>query len=683
MILISSALQKGDFHTALPLIQGKASDLLSQLTLPDQWTPLHYACQHGRIDVAQQLITNFQYSIENQDSKGHTPLHIAAVYGQLEVVRYLLTVIFESKISGLGLKVDSDAETINLIYQHEISNTHSDLCGNTPLHTASTHGQLDIVQLLTGEIGCDPNHTNSEGLSCLHMATQHGHLSLVKYLLDEAGCNMTLEDEHGRTPSYLAAGMGYLDILKYLIEEKGADPHFKTTDFIMAAGKSLLHTASREGHLEMVTYLVEHHGCDPSCQDENGITPLHYASRNGCLNVVQYLVDTHRCDPLHPDSRKLTPLHLAAVTGQLAVIKYFTVTHHCDPQLRSAQNVIPLHFAAIYGHLDVVKFLIEELNCNPNSTDSSGQTPLHDASINGHLDIVIYLVDRCRCDPMVVDVHGQTPQELARLAGHPQVNYYLSVITDTLPSSPMPSDMWSPPGHSHSYLYMWCLKYANSSQFFASLLIEHLRKIYLASKDVYCTTWKNGILFAYENGTKAMIDVSEQTSRVYLVMQCVKGSELDLVEKRSLLISKIKSLTRKICLEIRIMECLFQPQKRYPPEITQEIPCSEVAHSIKSNSQHILVSSTQHILLSDLLHFDSLQVLGGSLFEEIFRNRESELSVPAETLHAVCKAVSINKTLQDSLQRKARNSQLTFKCLFIELHKYTIFPGGDLYVSRK
>ena len=178
------------------------------------------------------------------------------------------------------------------------------------------------------------------------------------------------------------------------------------------------------------------------------------------------------------------------------------------------------------------------------------------------------------------------------------------------------------------------------------------------------------------------MEVSEQTSRVYLVMQCVKGCELHLVEKRCLFISKIKSLTRKICPEIRIMECLLQPQKRYPPDITQEIPCSEVAHSIRSHSQHILVSHKNITLLTDLLHFDSLQVLGESLLEEIFRNRESEEKVPAETLHSVCEAVSINKTLQENLQRKARNSQLTFKCLFIELHKYTIFPEGDLYVSR-
>ena len=442
----------------------------------------------------------------------------------------------------------------------------------THLHYAAIGGNLVVVKFLIENMNYNPNCRDDFGKAPLHYASMNGHLNVVQYLVDTHHCDPMHLDKQKLTSLHLAAANGQLEILKYYTTTCHCDPQVKTVE-----DATPLHHAARSGYLKVVKFLIENMNCNSNSTDICCKAPLHYASMNGHLNVVQYLVDTHHCDPLYPDKLKFTPLHLAAHKGHLETIKYFTVTHRCEPQVKSAQNITPLHIAAKNGHHDVVKFLIEDLNCNPNSTNSSGQTPLHNASNGGHLDTVIYLVDRCQCDPLAVDSNGLTALELAKVSSHLQVYYYLSVITDTLPSSPMPSDMWSPPGHSHSYLYMWCLKYANSSLFFASLFIEHLRKMILISEDVHCTVWKNGTLFAYKNGTKAIMEVSEQTSRVYLVMQCVKGCELHLVEKRCLFISKIKSLTRKICPEIRIMECLLQPQKRYPPDITQEIPCSAIA----------------------------------------------------------------------------------------------------------
>ena len=131
--MISTALESGDFHTALPLLENMTSDQLSQLTLPDKCTPLHYACRHGRVDVAQQLITHCKYSIESKDGKGRTPLHTAAQYGQVSTLKYLLY--------NLSMNEESSPSTLEL--------NHKDESGNTPLHTACVHGQLDIVQLLT------------------------------------------------------------------------------------------------------------------------------------------------------------------------------------------------------------------------------------------------------------------------------------------------------------------------------------------------------------------------------------------------------------------------------------------------------------------------------------------------------------------------------------------------------
>ena len=265
--LIFTALESGDFHTALPLLENMTSKQLSELTLPDKCTPLHYACRHGRVDVAQQLITHCKYSIESTDGKGRTPLHTAAQYGQVSTLKYLLHYLFINE-EFLSFKLTFDrflAHTLTFLFQRKLSDRHRDQSGNTPLHTACVYGQLDIVQLLTREISCDPNATVNEGLSCLHLAAQHGHLPLVRYLIEEVGSDVTLKDEHGRSSTYLAAGGGHLDILKYLIGEKGADPHYtssrelKCPELSVASSRSLVHTASYNGHLHVVRYLVEQH----------------------------------------------------------------------------------------------------------------------------------------------------------------------------------------------------------------------------------------------------------------------------------------------------------------------------------------------------------------------------------------------------------------------------------------
>ena len=454
-IMISTALESGDFHNALHLLENMTSDQLLELTLPDKCTPLHYACQHGRVDIAQQLITHCKYSIESKDVKGCTPLHTAAQYGQVRTLKYLLNNIF--------------VEDINLSSNHKsnlqcLLDSHRDQSGNTPLHTACAHGQLDIVQLLTREIGCDPNGTNSEGLSCLHLATQHGHLPLVRYLIEEVGSDVTFEDGHGRSPTYLAAGGGHLDILKYLIREKGADPQYTTSkewntaEFSIASCRSLVHTASREGHLHVVRYLVEQHGCDLSHKDDKGVTPLYLAHQLGHMDIVayldaiKYLVGINHCELLGLDQGNNLPLHLdthrghldtikffiedlkynpnccsilketslrnASQNGHLDVAKYLIDIHHCDPLCPDKDNNIPLHFAALNGHLDIVKFFIEDLKCDPNCKGNFKTTSLHRASQNCHINVVKYLVDIHHCDPLCPDEYSNTPLHLAALNGH-------------------------------------------------------------------------------------------------------------------------------------------------------------------------------------------------------------------------------------------------------------------------
>ena len=450
---------------------------------------------------------------------------------------------------------------------------------------------------------------------------------------------------------------------------------------------SPLHSATLYGHLEVMKYFISVHNCDPQVRTAWNATPLHYAAYNGHLDVVKYLVVVHHCDKLCLDDDKQTPLHLAAKYGQLEVVKYLTTIQHCYPEVKTAQRDTPLHYAAYNGHLDVVQFLTDDLKCDANCANTRGETPLHDASKKGHLEVVKHFIEVSLCDPLLKTNDGLTAEDFALSSGHLQIQFYLSIVSAPFLPSSRPENLWCTGKPNHTHLYTWGMKCSNAQQFFTSryaLLIQYI-KSKSSTENVQCTVWQKGILIVYENGTRAVIEVVDQTFRVYLSMQCVKRRELQLVEERSSLISLIRSPMRILCPDMEITEFLLPPQNSYPPKIISEISCTEIARSIISNSRYVTFSNegntTQRVELSRLLHFDSLNLLDESTIKDIIENKNSDRNISEATSKIVFKAVNTNKKLLYHLKLKERNSELSYSHLFAELHKYTIFPEGNLLVS--
>ena len=55
--------------------------------------------------------------------------------------------------------------------------------GDTPLHLACRHGNLNIAQYLTSEAHCNPSCENNDGDTPLHHASLNGCTHIVQYLL--------------------------------------------------------------------------------------------------------------------------------------------------------------------------------------------------------------------------------------------------------------------------------------------------------------------------------------------------------------------------------------------------------------------------------------------------------------------------------------------------------------------
>ena len=95
--------------------------------------------------------------------------------------------------------------------------------GNTPLHTATSKGSREIVEVLVQYVSHDKLNdfinakTTSSGITSLHVAAKNGFLEIVKSLLKH-GATYNIENKEGKTPLNLSKDQSVTGLLK-LVEE--------------------------------------------------------------------------------------------------------------------------------------------------------------------------------------------------------------------------------------------------------------------------------------------------------------------------------------------------------------------------------------------------------------------------------------------------------------------------------
>jgi CDK inhibitor PHO81 len=201
-----------DGNTALiyTIINGH-TDTLSSLVdlgatfepLPLSQIPVSIACQYGRLEILQNLLSKGIKLVSNLD--GLFPLHVACRAGKAEITRALIQ---------YGAEYDA-----------------KDLFGGwTPLFFAASEGKLECVRILL-EAGAEKDIRDESGWMPWTFALYHGHVKVAELL-------ETLD-----VPSEVHAEME-VDELKptgFLVEEEemnsmGVSSIFKTID--IGAGKS-------------------------------------------------------------------------------------------------------------------------------------------------------------------------------------------------------------------------------------------------------------------------------------------------------------------------------------------------------------------------------------------------------------------------------------------------------------
>lgn len=218
--------------------------------------------------------------------------------------------------------------------------------GNTALHFAAEHGQMDSVKLLLQ----NPNFKVTNDFSLLG-AAMAGHADIVKLLLQDTRIS-EIVFPHGSTDPhcsalFLAADYGHVDVVRAILQDERVDPS-------SGGSNDALLIATCQGHARIVELLLEK--VDPN-QVASEDSPLVCAIEYGHVEVVKVLLQDGRVDPSDSSNVALTA---ARCKGNLDIINLLLHDGRVevDTCFFSPETTLLFLWAVEKGHDSLIKTLL-------------------------------------------------------------------------------------------------------------------------------------------------------------------------------------------------------------------------------------------------------------------------------------------------------------------------------------
>jgi ankyrin repeat protein len=218
-------------------------------------TALHIACQHGKPSVARKLLElGADPTLGDRDDM--TPLHFAAQDGHVEIIPDLLTAQNGSLPAFLAMRCEPNGDTA--LHRAAICafDVDVDYSPYVPVPAAiRDKTYLGCFKLLY-KAGADVSAVNNTGETPLHLASTAGNLLIVNFILYRLSESERLKAlalatlTEGHTPLHKAIIQGHSGVVRRLIEA-GADPNYATAD-----GDSTLQLAKDTGRHDIVQLLL-------------------------------------------------------------------------------------------------------------------------------------------------------------------------------------------------------------------------------------------------------------------------------------------------------------------------------------------------------------------------------------------------------------------------------------------
>ena len=226
-------------------------------------TALYLAIKKRYPEIAKILLRK-NAKIDYVDRDDNTLLHLSSMYGLIEIVD-MLTKKATREYMNAKNKYGHTALSLAIIEKHEeaakiLIDKGTDIDSvnknnNTPLHLASMHGLVEIVNRLVEKVTREYTKEvareyidakNEQGETALSLAIIKGHQEIAEMLINE-GAGIHFVDENGNTLLHFASKNGLVKIAEMLIEKV-------TNEYIEKAIKEHIEKDAHE-HIEQAIKL--------------------------------------------------------------------------------------------------------------------------------------------------------------------------------------------------------------------------------------------------------------------------------------------------------------------------------------------------------------------------------------------------------------------------------------------
>ena len=222
-----------------------------------------------------------------------------------------------------------------------------------------------------------------------------------------------------------------------------------------------------------------------------------------------------------------------------------------------------------------------------------------------------------------------------------------------------PTDLWQQ-SDEFGYHTGWIIKCSKSEQFLTTrflqvLLLRLAFNFALVPSDSCsapttipvqrkCFVWKNGISWANQSGSEAIIEVDQ---RKVVVMTRSKQMKLKSVNLRSLVIQVVLLTKSEFCPRVLVKESVILPEYAiyYPINLTQSktIDITDVALTVKEGEKFVVLDHNQTIELDKLLHFEAYSMLNEQILHDLFDQEipQHHLKISRELIYLIAEHAHI------------------------------------------
>ncbi|MUG98766.1 hypothetical protein F7734_43330 [Scytonema sp. UIC 10036] len=271
------AVKAGRADITLAFLQAGAE---VNLNLGDGWTLLMSAANAGHLSIVKLLVERGA-NINATTEQGVSALMCAAREGWQAVFNYLAPLSSPEIREQVAKQLPT-----GLLYPHR----KNDLLINDFI-LAAGQGDVDVVRNAIFA-GVDIDTVDTDGNSGLHLAILHDQLDVVRFLI-EAGANIEIKHErYETTPLITAVTRGQLEIVQFLIDS-GADVHVKHEGSTLLAlaveqAVSWKQTERKLQYMDIIKTLIRA-GVDIKIKDFSGKTAIEIATHKGEIEIVQLI----------------------------------------------------------------------------------------------------------------------------------------------------------------------------------------------------------------------------------------------------------------------------------------------------------------------------------------------------------------------------------------------------------